>query len=177
MGWGPAGLALGSAGSPSGSATVIGVGAVIYHLTMVQWQLQGSTDHYITHAFLVMLIAALAALSDGWAAWESWRGKVKVTLAAVCTVTNFVTMAYFRVNAIEIEMSQPYIPDSAIWMTGIMVGTVVILSWIHWGWIISSLTLLSIAYFLWGHLIPGPMGHPELSYQEMFSYKIGRAHV
>ena len=153
--------------------TVIGVGAVIYHLTMVQWQLQGSTDHYITHAFLVMLIAALAALSDGWAAWESWRGKVKVTLAAVCTVTNFVTMAYFRVNAIEIEMSQPYIPDSAIWMTGIMVGTVVILSWIHWGWIISSLTLLSIAYFLWGHLIPGPMGHPELSYQEMFSYMGG----
>ncbi len=152
---------------------VIGVAAVIYHLTMVQWQLQGSTDHYITHAFLVMLIAALAALSDGWKAWGHWRGRVKSVLAIICIVTTFVTLGYFRQNAIEIEMSQPYITDAAIWVTGVMVGTVVILSWIHWGWIISSLTLLSIAYFLWGHLIPGPMGHPELSYQEMFSYMGG----
>ena len=88
---------------------------------MVQWQLQGSTDHYITHAFLVMLIAALAALSDGWKAWGHWRGRVKSVLAIICIVTTFVTLGYFRQNAIEIEMSQPYITDAAIWVTGVMV--------------------------------------------------------
>lgn len=153
--------------------TVIGVGAVVYHLTMVQWQLQGSTDHYITHVFLVSLIASLVALTDGWSGWDNWRGKLKAALAAICIVTTFVALGYFRLNAIGIEMSQPYISDTAMWMTGIMVGTVVVLAWIHWGWIISSLTLLSITYFFWGHLIPGPMGHPELSYQEMFSYMGG----
>ena len=152
---------------------VIGIVAVIYHLTMVQWQLQGSTDHFVTHAFLVMLIAALAAISDGWKNWDHWRGKVKTILSTIAVFTTAVTMGYFRANAIEIEMSQPYIPEGAIWMTGITITTLVVLSWIHWGWIISSLTLVSIAYFLWGHLIPGPMGHPELSYQQMFSYMGG----
>lgn len=153
--------------------TVIGIGAVIYHLAIVMYQFQGSTDHYITHAFLVMLIASLAALVDGVRSWESWRDKTKTVLAVVCIVTTFATMGYFRQNAIELEMSQPYISETAVWVTGVMIATVVILSWMHWGWIISSLTLLSIAYFLWGHHIPGPMGHPELDVPLMFSYMGG----
>ena len=157
----------------NGAVTVIGIGAVIYHLAIVVVQFQGSTDHYITHAFLVMLIAALAALVDGLRDWATWRDKAKTILSLVCILTTFITMGYFRQNAIELEMSQPYISNTAVWITGVMIATVVVLSWIHWGWIISSLTLLSIAYFLWGHLIPGPMGHPELEVPLMFSYMGG----
>ena len=36
------------------SMTVIGIGAVLYHMLMVQWQIQGSTYHYITHLFLAI---------------------------------------------------------------------------------------------------------------------------
>ena len=44
--------------------TVIGIGAVFYHLIMVQWQIQGSTFHYITHLFLAIVIASLASIPE-----------------------------------------------------------------------------------------------------------------
>ena len=30
--------------------------------------------------------------------------------------------------------------------------------------------MLFVAYFFWGHLIPGPMGHPEYENYFIFSY-------
>ena len=42
----------------------VGLATVGYHLVMVHWQLQDSTYHYITHVFLVMAIAELAAIAD-----------------------------------------------------------------------------------------------------------------
>ena len=148
----------------------IGLVTVGYHLVMVHWQLQDSTYHYITHVFLVMAIAALAAIADALEDLRGWRAKTKLALALAALAGNIYSMTYLRVNAIELELSQPFISVSDMWAIGIAIAAVTVLTWIHWGWIIASFTMLFVAYFFWGHLIPGPMGHPEYENYFIFSY-------
>jgi TRAP transporter 4TM/12TM fusion protein len=152
------------------SMTVIGIGAVLYHMLMVQWQIQGSTYHYITHLFLAIVVAALAAIPDALADLVRWRNKVKLVMSLYSLVAGVYAMTYFRINAIELEMAQPYISDTAYWVTAVAVSVIMILCWIHWGGIIVCLTMVGIAYFFWGDLIPGPMGHPEYDNKFIMSY-------
>ena len=148
----------------------IGLATVGYHLVMVHWQLQDSTYHYITHVFLVMTVAALASVADALNDPGGWRAKVKLVLALAALAANVYSMAYLRVHAIELEMSQPFIETADMWAIGLAIAAVMVLTWIHWGGIIASFTMLFIAYFFWGHLIPGPMGHPEYENYFIFSY-------
>jgi len=152
------------------SMTVIGVCAVVYHMLMVQWQIQGSTYHYITHLFLAIVVAALAAIPDAVEDLGRWRNRVKLAMSVYSLVAGVGAMAYFRIYALDLEMSQPYISDTAYWVTAVAVSVVMILCWIHWGGIIACLTMVGIAYFFWGHLIPGPMGHPEYDNKFIMSY-------
>ena len=153
-----------------GLLVIVGLFAVAYHMILVHWQIQDSTYHYITHVFLVMTVAALAAIADALKEPDGWRSKVKIALSLVALAANAYSMAYLRINAIELEMSQPFIEVPDMWAIGLAVMAVVILTWIHWGGIIATFTLIFVAYFFWGHLIPGPMGHPEYEYNFIFSY-------
>jgi TRAP transporter 4TM/12TM fusion protein len=152
------------------SLTVIGIAAVLYHMIMVQWQLQGSTDHYITHVAFIMVIGGLAVLPDALKNWDDWRGKVKFLLAALSVIAALVSMGYYYVNGEELETAQPFITDMDMFITGVAVTALVVLCWIHWGGLITSITVLAIAYFFWGHLIPGDMGHPEYELNFIMSY-------
>ena len=150
--------------------TVIGIGAVFYHLLMVQWQIQGSTFHYITHLFLAIVIASLASIPEALVDLSKWRNKVKLVVALYCLVAGTYAMTYFRVYALDLELSQPFISDTAFWVTAVAVSVVMLLCWLHWGVIIVAITGIGIAYFFWGHLIPGPMGHPHYEDKFIMSY-------
>ena len=150
--------------------TVIGIGAVGYHLMMVQWQIQGSTFHYITHLHLAIVIASLASIPEGLEKWDHWRGKVKLVMSVYCLVAGTYAMIYFRAHSLELELAQPFITDMDYWVTAVAVSVVMILCWIHWGGIITVVTAIGIAYFYWGHLIPGSMGHPEYDDKFIMSY-------
>jgi len=150
--------------------TVIGIGAVIYHLMMVQWQIQGSTYHYITHLFLAIVIASLASIPEGIERWSHWRGKVKLVMSIYCLAAGIYTMTYFRIHALDLELSQPFITDTDYWVSMVAVSVVMILCWIHWGGIITAITAIGIMYFYFGHLIPGTMGHPEYDDKFIMSY-------
>ena len=56
----------------------VGLLTVGYHVVMVHWQLQDSTYHYITHVFLVMAVAALAAIADALEDLRGWRARTKL---------------------------------------------------------------------------------------------------
>ncbi len=150
--------------------TVIGIGTVIYHLVMVQWQIQGSTFHYITHLMLAIIIASLASIPEGIEKWAHWRGKVKLVMSVYCLTAGVYTMVYFRIHALDLELAQPFITDMDYWVTAVAVSVVMILCWIHWGGIITCITAIGIAYFFFGHLIPGTMGHPEYENKFIMSY-------
>ncbi len=150
--------------------TVTGIGAVFYHLVMVQWQIQGSTFHYITHLFLAIVIASLASIPEALVDLRKWRNKVKLVAALYCLVAGTFAMTYFRVYALDLELSQPFISDTAYWVTAVAVSVVMLLCWLHWGVIIVAITGIGIAYFYWGHLIPGPMGHPHYEDKFIMSY-------
>ena len=84
--------------------------------------------------------------------------------------TDIYSMAYLRGNAIELDLSQPFIDAPDMRAIGLAVAAVMIVTRIHWGGIIASFTMLFIACFFRGHLIPGSMGHPEYESYFIFSY-------
>lgn len=150
--------------------TVIGVVAVLYHMVMVVYQVWGSTNHYITHLLLIMVLGGLAALSDSLSEWENWRSKAKFFLGAASVAGAVLSMVYYYVNAIHLESSQPFISDTDMFITGVAVVALFVLCWIHWGGLITSITIIGIAYFFWGHLLPGDMSHPEYEMNFIMSY-------
>ncbi len=150
--------------------TILGIGAVTYHMLLVHVNIWDSTYHYIMHLTTILVISALAAIADATDQWGKWQSKLKAVLAVYALITALVTMGYYAINAIELEMSQPFITDAAMVVTGFAVSAVMVLCWIHWGGVITLFTLCSIVYFVWGHLIPGALGHPEYEMNFIMSY-------
>ena len=154
----------------NGVLTVTGLVAVAYHMVMVQWQLQGSTPHYLTHVFFALTIAFLAVISEALEAGDSGWNRTKLVVAVVSLLGAWIALGYFAVNAIHLELVQPYINDTDFWIGALAVSVLIIATWFHWGPIITCLTIIGIAYFFYGHLIPGPMGHPEYEPDFVMSY-------
>ncbi len=150
--------------------TVLGIAAVAYHMLLVHVNIWDSTYHYILHLTIILVIGSLAAIADASDAWEMWRSKVKGGLAAYALVTALATMGYYAINAEELELSQPFITDAAMIVTAFAVSAVMVLCWIHWGGVITVFTIASIVYFIWGHHIPGAVGHPEYEMNFIMSY-------
>ena len=150
--------------------TILGIAAVVYHMLLVHVNIWDSTYHYIAHLTIILIIAALAALVDAADNWNTLSGKIKAVLSVYALITGVATMAYYAVNALELELSQPFITETAMIVTGLAVSAVMVLCWIHWGGIITLFTLASIAYFVWGHHIPGALGHPEYEMNFIMSY-------
>ncbi|MGI9476108.1 MAG: TRAP transporter permease [Hyphomicrobiaceae bacterium] len=150
--------------------TVLGIAAVAYHMLLVHVNIWDSTYHYIAHLTIILVIAALAAIADAAAGWDRGINKLKMVAAVYALITGLATMAYYAVNALELELSQPFITETAMIVTGFAVSAIMVLCWIHWGGIITLFTLASIVYFIWGHNIPGALGHPEYEMNFIMSY-------
>ena len=150
--------------------TILGFSAVIYHMLLVHVNIWDSTYHYIAHLTIILVIAALASIVDAANNWNAWASKLKVFLSVYALVIGVGSMAYYAVNAVELELAQPFISENAMIVTGFAVSAVMVLCWIHWGGIITLFTLASIVYFIWGHNIPGALGHPEYEMNFIMSY-------
>ena len=70
---------------------------------------------------------------------------------------------YMNVNFERLVMYSGY-PELRDLPVGILLPVIVLaISWAQWGSIFTILALITIAYALFGHLIPGVFGHSELS--------------
>ena len=98
--------------------TVLGIAAVAYHMLLVHVNIWDSTYHYIAHLTIILVIAALAAIADAAAGWDRGINKLKMVAAVYALITGLATMAYYAVNALELELSQPFITETAMIVTG-----------------------------------------------------------
>lgn len=136
---------------------------------------RSSSQHYAAFTFAVMFMAGLVAVRgavlrramDPQARW--FRARLGVAL------TGFVLAAagglYILWHAKRLEVAAPFFENFDMVVGLLFTVGVLILTWLHWGAILTLVIAASIAYFFFGHLIAHPLlSHPEYDAKFVMNY-------
>lgn len=149
----------------------VGAALTVYVTLALFGYVRSSSRHYAAFTFAVMLMSGLisvrAALdqrvSDPASRW--FRVKLLAALAGFLMATG--GGFYILFHAQRLEVAAPYFDNFDMAVGTIFTVGVLILTWLHWGAVLTIVIALSIVYFFCGHLIEHPLlSHPE--YQPNF---------
>lgn len=99
------------------------------------------------------LIASEGGVSEGVRPWFGLR----FALAVTALVMSAVGMGYVRLNALSLEINQPFFSDTDMIFGWLMTISILMLTFIHWGWLLTTVISIAIAYFFFGHMIENPL--------------------
>jgi TRAP transporter 4TM/12TM fusion protein len=140
---------------------VIGIVLTIYIAFAAFGFLKNSSEHYsnfILGTCLMTGLLALRQLCDEQIAETVRRYfKVRFTFAAIAFVMSTVAMGYVRYNAVTLEQTQPFFNDTDMIFGWLMTISILALTLIHWGVLLTSVIAIGITYFFLGHLIENPL--------------------
>lgn len=142
---------------------ILGLCMVLYHLISAQFLLIGSIENQNIHLAFIFSMVFLSAMA---ASPTRLRFVINgMLLAAGLAVTAYVG---FNLNHLEELYGFPGPMD-------VFVGVVIVLlalegTRLAWGWTLPIVAAVFVAYFLLGHLIPGPLFHRSFSFDYVISY-------
>ncbi|TAN48064.1 MAG: TRAP transporter fused permease subunit [Betaproteobacteria bacterium] len=132
---------------------------------------RSSSQHYAAFTFAVMLMSGLISvrtilgqrLLDPASRW--FRTRLGAALLGFVLAT--AGGLYILYHAKRLEVAAPYFDNVDMTVGLLFTAGVLILTWLHWGAILTFVIAASIAYFFYGHLLSHPLlTHPE--YQPNF---------
>ncbi len=131
---------------------IIALAMVAYHIIIVWHPLFGGLINQAIHlCFCLVLVQLFWAKSAEKGIWKLvyWTGAVLSLL--------LIAFMIFHYERLDMEAGFPEPLDVAV---GILLITIVIAAtWRSFGAVFPVLVLIAISYALWGHLVPGVMGH------------------
>lgn len=132
-------------------------------------------DYYVNFAIGIVAMSGLLALSELTVHAREGHGGpgliVKAVLAVAATISGLVGLGYFRINIEDLVLNAPFFDDTAVAMGYFTIFSVIVLTWLHWGWLLASLSALAILYFYFGQHIPiGLLQHPGYTEQFIMNY-------
>ena len=141
----------------------VGLGMFFYHMICTQYLFFGNFEHQTVHlAFLLFLTFLQRMRKQG--------GRLVYTLHSVLILLSLLAAAYvfFNIEHIEEVVGYPDPPD-------ILIGVIIMVLVIEgtrqaWGLTLPIVGALFIAYFFFGHLIPGPLHHRAFNLDYIVSY-------
>ena len=96
---------------------------------------------------------------------------IRFTFALFALVTSTIAMGYVRINAVTLEQTQPFFNDTDMIFGWLMVISILALTLIHWGLLLTSVIAIAITYFFLGHLIENPLFMtPEYDHMFVMNY-------
>lgn len=136
---------------------------------------RNSSEHYSNFVFAVLTMSGLVAIRTllderiEKAARRNWAGHM--AFALVASVLAAGSSLYVRLNAVALEINQPFFTDTQFAVGVVLTVSVLMLNWIHWGGVLTSIIAAMIVYFFYGHLITSPVfGHPPLDPKFVMNY-------
>ena len=137
---------------------------------------RSSSQHYAFFVFAVLVMTTLITMRDVYCQPEGSRKTYRHSnwfaafLWLTCTAA-IVSSFYIYWEAQRLEVEAPFFNDFAFYVGLVLTVSVVILTWIHWGFVLASLLSLGIVYFFFGHLIENPLlTHPPLDPKFVMNY-------
>ena len=140
---------------------VIGLVLTVYIGFAAFGFLKNSSEHYsnfILGTCLMTGFLALRQLCDEQIHETVKRYfKVRFTFATFALVLSAIGMGYVRYNAVTLEQTQPFFNDTDMIFGWLMTVSILALTLIHWGWLLTSVISIGITYFFLGHMIENPL--------------------
>ncbi len=151
---------------------VLGTLFTLYILSTIVELFQDPCQHYTTFVLGIITLSSLLTIRNILGS-EKQGIRFWVTLVlflAVCLVAIFVGV-YLRYNALRLNEIQPFLEDPDIVVGWLMLVSILMLTWYHWGSILTFMIAVAIAYVFWGHLIDIPLlAHTQFSTSFSMSY-------
>ena len=95
----------------------------------------------------------------------------KMTFAIIASLMTAIAVGYVRFHADRLEASLGAFSDLDMFFGWMMVVSILMLNWIHWGGLLTTIVALSIVYFFFGYLIPNPLlMTPEYDHKFIMNY-------
>ena len=143
------------------SFIVLGTLLTVYIGVSVFGFISNSKVFYATFVFLVMCMASLHALRelidqyiDG-ALRRFWKTRLIITIAG--SILAVGGSGYVRIHALRLDAVHPFFENFDITIGILFIAGVMLLNFIHWGWLLTSLIIIIICYFFFGYMVPYPI--------------------
>jgi len=142
---------------------ILGLGMFFYHMISTQYLFFGSFEHQNIHLFFVLFLTFLNTIR----AKSSFGSRL---VLMVLIVLSIVATVYVGFNLTHLEEVVGY-PDPLDLVIGVILMVLALEGTRQaWGLTLPIVALLFIAYFLFGHLIPGPLHHRVFNFDYVISY-------
>jgi TRAP transporter 4TM/12TM fusion protein len=137
--------------------------------------IRNSSEHYANFVLAIVLMAGLLALRNvvdarlaGRAGRFLWP---RIVVAGVATTMATLGAGFIRLHAVRLEMAQPFFEPFDIQVGFVFTAGVLLLTWIHWGPLLTTIIAAAIVYFFYGHLIDNVLlAHPEYETNFVMNY-------
>jgi TRAP transporter 4TM/12TM fusion protein len=146
-----------------GALLVLGLAMVAYHMIGSQIVLAGYVENQAIHLAFVLLLVFLHSASVAQSFFlRFWN----LLLAGIGLATS--AFVYFNVGHLEEIVGFPGTIEVVVGVT--IIALVIEATRRGWGMVLPLVACIFIAYFLWGHLIPGPLNHKPFTFSYVVSY-------
>ena len=136
------------------AVTVAALAMIVYHLLSVWFPVFGPIQHQNIHlGFAFGLVSLTARLRSA--------GRFRFLYILLAALGPAIAV-YVHLNFERLDMwaGYPEVVDMAVGIA--LVGAIVFLTWKIWGGVFPILLGISVAYALFGHHIPGSLGHAHI---------------
>jgi TRAP transporter 4TM/12TM fusion protein len=141
---------------------LIGFAMVLYHMVSTQYLVASSYEHQSIHLAFLLVLVFLDTLAKKGKSWL-WIGQI------VLVVLSVIATAYVFVNLTHLE-EVVGLPEPLDVVIGVILIVLVIEGTRQaWGLVLPIVTLISLVYLFWGHLIQGAFHHKEFAFDYAIS--------
>ena len=123
--------------------------------------ISNSKVHYANFALGIMVLSALYGVLN---LFDEFRKNsyqraffFRAGILLVGATLAIVGAAFVRVNALRLDQIHPFFEDFDFNMGLVFLTGVLLLTWFHWGLILTSLIALTVIYFFFGHYVTIPL--------------------
>jgi TRAP transporter 4TM/12TM fusion protein len=156
-------------------AGIAGALLTVYVTLALFGYVRSSSQHYAAFTFAVMFIsgvAAIRAIIDRRQAEPGYRWFwPSLATASLGWVLAAAGGLYILWHAQRLEVESPFFHDFDMAVGMAFTAGVLLLTWLHWGRVLTLIIAGSIVYFFYGHLIDNPLlGHPPYEPKFVMNY-------
>jgi len=127
---------------------------IAYHFISTQYLFHGALEHEDFHLGFSLILIFLVSLQNS-------RSRGRSQLYVILALASLIVAAYIKIRYPHLEDSVG-LPDTIDVIVGVvLIITVIEASRESWGLTIPIISIVSIAYYVFGHHIPGALGHTE----------------
>jgi TRAP transporter 4TM/12TM fusion protein len=144
----------------------------LYIFTTIIELFQDPSQHYTTFVLGIAVLSSLLTIRDILNS-DSRGFKFWLTLSVFfCASVIFVAVGiYLRYYALHLTIIQPFLDHRDIVVGFFMLVSLLMLTWYHWGTILTVMITLAILYVFGGHLLQSPiLTHDHFSLDFAMSY-------